>query len=154
MEQIIRDDAAAAAHAAAQHIEAALSRAIDARGRASLAVSGGTSPWIMLAELGMADLDWSSVDILQVDERMAPDGDERRNLTHLQRALAGTGARRARLHPMQCGGDDADAAAAAFSNDFQAGSADASPAATASAGNAACHTLRAFSSAVARVGSE
>ena len=114
MEQIIRDDAVAAAHAAAQHIEAALRRAIDARGRASLAVSGGTSPWIMLAELGMADLNWSSVDILQVDERMAPDGDERRNLTHLQRALAGTGARRARLHPMQCGGDDADAAAAAY----------------------------------------
>jgi len=68
----------------------------------------------MLAALGTDDLDWSSVDILQVDERMAPDGDDRRNLTHLQRSLAGTAAMAARLHPMPCDGGDADAAAAAY----------------------------------------
>ena len=114
MERIIADDATGAAHAAAAHIGAALRTALAARDRASLAVSGGTSPWVMLAELGMDDLDWSRVDILQVDERMAPGGDDLRNLTHLRRSLAGTRAMAARLHPMPCDGDDADAAAAAY----------------------------------------
>ena len=114
MERIIADDVTGAAHAAARYIRAALESAIASRGRASLAVSGGTSPWVMLAELGTAAIDWSRVDILQVDERMAPDGDDLRNLTHLTRALAGTRAAAARLHPMPCGGDDADAAAAAY----------------------------------------
>jgi 6-phosphogluconolactonase len=114
MERIIGDDAVAAAHAAARYIATALRAALAARERASLAVSGGTSPWIMLAELGNDDLDWSRVDILQVDERMAPDGDGARNLTHLMQSLAGTPATAARLHPMACGGHDADAAAAAY----------------------------------------
>lgn len=114
MQRILADDATGAAHAAARHIAAALRDALDTRARASLAVSGGTSPWVMLADLGTHDLDWSRVDILQVDERMAPDGDEVRNLTHLERALDGTHATAARLHAMPCGGDDADAAAAAY----------------------------------------
>ncbi len=114
MKRIIGDNATAAAHAAARHIAEALRSALAARGRASLAVSGGTSPWIMLAELGTEDLDWASVDILQVDERMAPDGDDLRNLTHLERSLAGTRAVAAHLHPMACGGTDADVAAAAY----------------------------------------
>lgn len=114
MERMVEDDAVTAAHAAARHIASALRAAIDDRGRASLAVSGGTSPWIMLAELGTEDLDWSRVDILQVDERMAPDGDPLRNLTHLQQSIAGTHAEAARLHAMPCGGTDADAAAAAY----------------------------------------
>lgn len=114
MHRIIADDPTAAAHAAAHHIAAALEAALAARGRASLAVSGGTSPWVMLAELGRAPLDWPRVDILQVDERMAPDGDDVRNLTHLQRSLAGTAAVAARLHPMPCGTGDADDAAAAY----------------------------------------
>ena len=114
MERIIGDDAVAAAHAAARHIATALRAALAARARASLAVSGGTSPWIMLAELGNDDLDWSRVDILQVDERMATDGDDLRNLTHLMRSLAGTRAMAARVHAMPCGGGDADVAAAAY----------------------------------------
>ena len=114
MERLIEDTAVDAAHAAARHIASALRTALAARGRASLAVSGGTSPWIMLAELGTEDLEWQRVDILQVDERMAPDGDPVRNLTHLQQSIAGTNAMAARLHAMPCGGDDADAAAAAY----------------------------------------
>lgn len=114
MKRIIAADATQAAHAAAAHIRGALQSALDARAHASLAVSGGTSPWVMLAELGRADIDWQRVDILQVDERMAPDGDDRRNLTHLRRALHGTAAAAARLHPMRCGVGDADVAAAAY----------------------------------------
>jgi 6-phosphogluconolactonase len=114
MERIIGDDAVAAAHAAARHIATALRAALAARERASLAVSGGTSPWIMLAELGNDELDWSRVDILQVDERMATDGDDLRNLTHLTQSLAGTRAMAARVHAMPCGHGDADAAAAAY----------------------------------------
>ncbi len=114
MERMVLPDARSAAHAAAVRIAAALWGALALRGRASLAVSGGTSPWLMLAELGDMDLDWAAVDILQVDERMAPDGDPARNLTHLTLCLAGTRAAAAYLHPMPCGGADADAAARAY----------------------------------------
>lgn len=114
MERIVAPDPLQAAHAAADRIAALLAHAVSERGRASLAVSGGTTPWLMLARLAHAALPWSRVDLLQVDERMAPDGDDARNLTHLEAALTGTAAAAARLHPMPCGGGDADAAAAAY----------------------------------------
>ncbi len=114
MERMVLPDARSAAHAAAERIAADLRGALALRGRASLAVSGGTSPWLMLAELGDMDLDWTAVDILQVDERMAPDGDAARNLTHLTGCLAGTRAAAAHLHAMPCGGADADVAARAY----------------------------------------
>ena len=41
----------------------------------------------MLTELAEHDLPWSSVEIYQVDERVAPDGDPERNLTHLRQIL-------------------------------------------------------------------
>jgi len=56
-------------------------------GRFTFAVSGGTTPWAMFAELASHDVPWSAVQIFQVDERVAPDGDPDRNLTHLRESL-------------------------------------------------------------------
>ncbi len=86
-----------------------LAEAIEARGRASLAVSGGRSPWVMMADLFRRDLPWQCVDILQVDERVAPDGDDIRNMSRIGPLIMGSPAERARVHPMQVG-DGADAA--------------------------------------------
>lgn len=111
IDRLVLPDPPSAARAAALRIAAELRGAIALRGRASLAVSGGTTPWLMLADLAVLPLDWEAVDILQVDERVAPDGDPDRNLTHLCGVLTGTAAAHARLHPMDVGGGDADAAA-------------------------------------------
>ena len=51
----------------------------------------------LLTELAEHDLPWSSVEIYQVDERVAADGDPGRNLTHLRQIL---GSRPVTLIPM------------------------------------------------------
>ena len=61
--------------------------AVAARGRFVMAVSGGHTPWLMLRALGTADLPWSAVHVIQVDERVAPAGHPDRNLTHLRESL-------------------------------------------------------------------
>jgi 6-phosphogluconolactonase len=61
--------------------------AVDARGRFTLAVSGGHTPWLMLRALSEMDVPWKHVHILQVDERVAPAGDPDRNFTHLRESL-------------------------------------------------------------------
>lgn len=114
IDRLVLPDPPAAARAVALRIAAELRGAIALRGRASLAVSGGTTPWLMLADLAAMSLDWEAVDILQVDERVAPDNDPHRNLTHLRGVLDGTAAARSRLHPMDVGAGDADAAAIAY----------------------------------------
>jgi 6-phosphogluconolactonase len=61
--------------------------AVAARGRFSMAVSGGHTPWQMLRALVGEDVPWSKVYIAQVDERVAPAGHPDRNLTHLHESL-------------------------------------------------------------------
>lgn len=97
-------DADTAAEWAAGRIADGLVAATRARGRASLALSGGRSPWVMMAHLFARGLPWAVVDILQVDERVAPDGDPRRNLTRIAELRQGTPAEAARLHPMAVAG--------------------------------------------------
>jgi 6-phosphogluconolactonase len=62
-------------------------KAVSARGRFVVAVSGGHTPWVMLRALAGADVPWPAVHIVQVDERVAPAGDPDRNLTHLRESL-------------------------------------------------------------------
>ncbi len=83
----VLDDADSVARKAAAVIAADARSAIAERGRYTLAVSGGHTPWIMLRALANEDLVWASVHIYQVDERVAPDGDPDRNLTHLRESL-------------------------------------------------------------------
>jgi 6-phosphogluconolactonase len=61
--------------------------AVAAWGRFIIAVSGGHTPWVMLGALGMADVPWPAVHVVQVDERVAPAGHPDRNLTHLRESL-------------------------------------------------------------------
>jgi 6-phosphogluconolactonase len=75
------------AAAAARAVAAAAREAVAARGRFVFAVSGGKSPWEMMRVLAGEDVPWKHVEIVQVDERIAPLGDPSRNLTHLRASL-------------------------------------------------------------------
>lgn len=77
------DDAGAAASVAADVIARSLRNAVNRRGVAYVAFSGGTTPAVMLAELARRDVPWAGVHAFQVDERIVPDGDARRNITLL-----------------------------------------------------------------------
>jgi 6-phosphogluconolactonase len=80
-------DADAVAQKAAEIIAAEARAAVKARGRFIVAVSGGHTPWQMLRALANEDVPWESVNVVQVDERVAPAGDPDRNLTHLYESL-------------------------------------------------------------------
>jgi len=80
-------DADAVARAGAAFTAAEARAAIAARGRLVMAISGGRTPWTMLRALADEQMPWASVHIVQVDERVAPDGDPDRNLTHLRESL-------------------------------------------------------------------
>ncbi len=66
------DTDAALADALAGDVAARLRAAIDQRGRALLAVSGGRSPIPFLQALRQAPLDWATVTVVLVDERCVP----------------------------------------------------------------------------------
>jgi 6-phosphogluconolactonase len=80
-------DADAVALEAAKLIAKIAHEAVAARGKFVMAVSGGKTPWIMLHDLAQEDVPWSGVHVVQVDERVAPEGDPDRNLTHLRKSL-------------------------------------------------------------------
>ena len=96
-----------ATHAAALVAKRART-AVAAHGRFTFAVSGGRTPWAMFASLATEDMPWAQVEIFQVDERVAPDGDPGRNLTHLLASLRGAPAR---VVPMPVTATDLEAAA-------------------------------------------
>jgi 6-phosphogluconolactonase len=109
------DDADSVARAAAKTIAADASAAIAARGRFALAVSGGHTPWIMLRALTGEDVPWAGVHVYQVDERVAPDGDPDRNLTHLRESLLQHAPLRPeQIHAMPVEAADLEAAAAEY----------------------------------------
>jgi len=86
--QVLADDDAVA-KAAAGVIAAAARDAVAQRGVFTLAVSGGKTPWAMLKDLASEEVPWSQVHVFQIDERIAPEGDPDRNLTHLHESLLG-----------------------------------------------------------------
>lgn len=107
-------DALAVATRAARLIAAAARAAVAERGRFTLAVSGGHTPWLMLRVLAAEQVPWGSVHVFQVDERIAPPGHPDRNLTHLREGLLSHAALDpSRLHAMPV--EEADLAAAAAS---------------------------------------
>jgi 6-phosphogluconolactonase len=82
-------DEGAAARRAAELIAAAGAEAARDHGRFALAMSGGRSPWAMLAILGeLEEMPWSQTELFQVDERIAAPGSEDRNLTHMVLGLS------------------------------------------------------------------
>lgn len=94
MELHIATDAEQAAATGARRIADLLRAAIEERGAATLAVSGGTSPLPMFRALASQRLDWSAVTIFQVDERAVAADDPASNRAAIERLLVTpTGAR-------------------------------------------------------------
>ncbi len=115
MRLIATPDAGAAAAAAADEVAATCREAVAARGLALVAVSGGETPWCMLERLCGLDLPWGRIHVAQVDERIAPRGDPRRNLARLAQILVHEGPLPERqLLAMPVEMDDVDAAAAGY----------------------------------------
>jgi 6-phosphogluconolactonase len=107
----ILPDARAVAERAAEYVAEQAQNAIADHGRFTFAVSGGRTPWAMFALLG-GKLPWEKVTIYQVDERVAPDGDPDRNLTHLRASLPPGGAADVRAMPVEA--HDLETAAADY----------------------------------------
>ncbi len=85
----VAGDERAAARRAAELIAAAGAEAAAARGEFAFAMSGGRSPWAMLAILGeLEGMPWGHTELFQVDERVAAPGSEDRNLTHMVLGLS------------------------------------------------------------------
>jgi 6-phosphogluconolactonase len=103
------DDVDAVLSRGAELIAEAAREAISGRGKAAIAVSGGSGPWPMFTKLEDLDLDWTKTEILQVDERIAPAGSDERNLTHLIESLS-IGAQGS-IRPMPVTDADVEAAA-------------------------------------------
>lgn len=113
-------DAIAVATRAARFIAAAARAAVAERGRFTLAVSGGRTPWLMLRVLAAEQVPWRSVHVFQVDERIAPPGHADRNLTHLRESLLSHAALDpSRLHAMPVEEADLPAAAASYAAELQ-----------------------------------
>jgi 6-phosphogluconolactonase len=109
------DDADSVAISAAAIVAAEARAAIAARGSFVMAVSGGRTPWIMLRALAREVLPWDAVQVVQVDERVAPEGDPDRNLTHLRESLLGQAQLRpGQIHAMPVEAPDLDVAAARY----------------------------------------
>jgi 6-phosphogluconolactonase len=71
----------------AAYVAAALRAGVAARGRATVAFSGGSAAAPLLNALAEEEVPWSSVHVLQVDERVAPDGHADRNVAVLHDCL-------------------------------------------------------------------
>jgi 6-phosphogluconolactonase len=82
------NSAADVATAGAAFIDARAKEAIGERGQFTIALSGGSTPWVMLRELARHDLPWEQIRIFQVDERVAPYVDAQRNLVHIKENFA------------------------------------------------------------------
>src|SRR5689334_20772610 len=104
-------DSDAVASEAAKLIAKEARDAVAARGRFVMAVSGGKTPWLMLRDLAHEDVPWNEVHVVQVDERIAPQGDPDRNLTHLRESLlTNAPLRPEQIHEMPVNSSDIESA--------------------------------------------
>ncbi|MGY2736504.1 6-phosphogluconolactonase [Sphingomonas sp. UYP23] len=87
------EDAEEMAAAVAGDIGFIIDSAIDARGAAVIALSGGKTPIPIYAKLAAAKHDWKRVTIVPVDERIVPLGDPLSNVTMIAKAFLPKGAR-------------------------------------------------------------
>ena len=97
-----------------------MDQAIAARGVAAIAVSGGATPVAMLRELAAAAADWRRVHVFQVDERLVPDGDERRNIRLVRAAFAQADVPGINLHAISAGSGTAEAVVDSYTRELRA----------------------------------
>lgn len=101
------------AEAVAERIRAA----IEARGMAAIAVSGGSTPARFFQSLGKTkDIDWSKVIVTLVDERWVDETSERSNALLVNERMLQGPAATARFFPLYSGGDEPDADAVGRTN--------------------------------------
>jgi 6-phosphogluconolactonase len=116
----IFSDADAVAKAAAQFIASEARASVEAHGRFTMAVSGGKTPWQMLRVLANEKVPWKNVQVVQVDERIAPAGDPDRNLAHLQESLLSHApVRSEQIHAMPVEEKNLEAAVASYTTTLQ-----------------------------------
>ena len=84
MDIVVAPDPQGAASEAAASLARQLRNAVSRRGAATVALSGGSTPALMLAELAQLRVPWAATTVFQVDERVAPDGDPDRNASLLE----------------------------------------------------------------------
>lgn len=107
----VADNDADAASYAASLVAEWLCGAVERRGTAAVAFSGGSTPADMLRCLADLSVPWHSVHVFQVDERCVPEGDAARNA----RLLEVLGVPTANLHLMPAAAPDLEAACARHS---------------------------------------
>ena len=90
----------ALAESLARDVADELARAIEAKGRATLAVSGGTTPKLFFEKLSVIDIPWSRVAVTLVDERQVPESSERSNARLVRQHLLQNKAAAARFVPL------------------------------------------------------
>jgi len=79
VQSFVFENAPTASEACARKIIELLNEALSSRASASIAVSGGTTPKLMFAEMARSKFDWSRVHLFWVDERMVPPADSQSN---------------------------------------------------------------------------
>ena len=110
------DTRAALASALAGTIAAQLEDAIETRGSATLAVSGGTTPARMFDVLSRAEIDWSRVTATLVDERFVPPDSPRSNAKLVREKLLQNEAGQADFLPLYSPAPSAEEAASTADN--------------------------------------
>ena len=93
-------DCQAQAVALAERVAVRLRAGLIERGRAVLAVSGGSTPKEFFSRLAQAALDWENVQVTLVDERWVPDSDERSNARLVKSLLLQHAASAAQFVPL------------------------------------------------------
>jgi 6-phosphogluconolactonase len=96
-------DCEAQALALAERVAERLRDALNERGRAVLAVSGGNTPKDLFARLSRQALDWAKVYVTLVDERWVPETDERSNAQLVKSRLLQHAASAAHFIPLYTG---------------------------------------------------
>ena len=113
-------NAEAVAQAAAHFIATEARTAVAARGQFIMAVSGGRTPWQMLRALADESVSWPNIHVVQVDERIAPDGHPDRCLTHLRECLLSrVPLSSGQIHAMPVEENELEAAASKYSQTLQ-----------------------------------
>jgi 6-phosphogluconolactonase len=113
-------DGAALAEGLADRVSAALADAVAARGKATIAVSGGSTPKAFFKSLSTRDIDWAKVTITLVDERFVPADNPRSNHLLVAENLLQGKAQAANFLPLYRQADSADEAARIVSRDADA----------------------------------
>lgn len=108
------------AEALADTVAGALAAAVNARGTATLAVSGGNTPKAFFSALSKRPIDWDKVTVTLVDERMVGPAHERSNHRLASLFLLQNKAAEARLVPLYSEPGDAATVAEMASNKIDA----------------------------------